>query len=31
MPVAYRAIKEFVRLEEASPGSVLSCLVTTGT
>jgi hypothetical protein len=31
MPVAYRAIADFVRLEEASPGSVLNCIVTTGT
>jgi hypothetical protein len=30
MPVAYRAIKEFVRLEEATEGSVLNCIVTTG-
>jgi hypothetical protein len=31
MPTAYRAIKEFVRLEENSDGSVLNCIVTTGT
>ncbi len=28
MPVAYRAIKEFVHLGERSPGSVVRCLVT---
>ena len=31
MPVAYRAIKEFVRLEEETQGSVFNCIVTTGT
>ena len=31
MPVAYRAIKEFVRLEEKTQGSVFNCIVTTGT
>lgn len=30
MPVAYRAIKDFVELGERSPGSVVSCIVTTG-
>jgi hypothetical protein len=31
MPVAYRAIKHFVRLEEETQGSVFNCVVTTGT
>lgn len=30
MPRPYRAIKEFVRLGEASDGSVVRCIVTTG-
>ena len=30
MPVAYRAIKDFVELGERSQGSVVSCIVTTG-
>ena len=31
MPASYRAIKEFVRLGERSQGSVVNCIVTTGT
>jgi hypothetical protein len=31
MPVEYRAIKHFVRLEEDQPGTVFNCIVTTGT
>ena len=30
MPREYRAIKDFVQLGERSPGSVVSCIVTTG-
>ena len=30
LPREYRAIKEFMRLGEGSPGSVLNCIVSTG-
>jgi hypothetical protein len=30
MPRAYQAIKEFVRVQESSAGSVFSCVITTG-